>query len=128
MDVGTFEIPMSGGRDSWSSPLETEPKDPAQAIWGALDEVLDPELPVSLVELGLVYGVEYSPEVVTVTITFTATACPCMEFIREDIEDRLKQEPWIRRVRIEETWTPPWTIARINKSGRAKLRAAGVAA
>jgi metal-sulfur cluster biosynthetic enzyme len=118
----------SGGRDQWSPPLETAPADPVAAAWEALGEVLDPEIPISLVELGLVSGVEHEGGVVRVDITFTATACPCMEFIREDITDRLEQEPWIREVRIEEVWSPPWTTERISPEGRRKLRTLGVSA
>jgi metal-sulfur cluster biosynthetic enzyme len=98
------------------------------ATWRALGEVLDPEIPISLVELGLIYGLDYTDGVVEVVVTFTATACPCMEFIREDITDRLEQEPWIREVRIEEVWSPPWTTDRISPEGRRKLRTLGVSA
>ena len=118
----------SGGRDQWSAPAEVAPADPLAATWGALDEVLDPEIPISLVELGLIYGLDYTDGVVRVDVTFTATACPCMEFIREDITDRLEQESWIREVRIEEVWSPPWTIDRISPEGRRKLRTLGVSA
>ena len=54
--------------------------------------MLDPELPISLVDLGLIYGVEIIDGEVRVSLTFTATACPCMEFINEDVRDRLEQE------------------------------------
>jgi len=118
----------SGGRDLWKPPLTVAPADPLAATRDALGEVLDPEIPISLIELGLVYGVEYLDGVVTVRLTFTATACPCMEFIREDITDRLEQEPWIRGVRIEEVWSPPWTTDLISSEGRRKLRTMGVSA
>lgn len=117
---------VSGGRDKWSDPLPTVPADPAAATWACLREVLDPEIPISLVDLGLVYAVEVRNEVATVTITFTATACPCMEFIREDITDRLLRESWLRRVEISEVWDPPWTNNRITPEGREKLRQLGV--
>ena len=117
---------MSGGRDLWSPPLPEPPDDPEEALWAALDEVLDPELPISLVELGLVYGATLDEGVATVRLTFTATACPCMEFIREDVTDRLEQESWIREARIEEVWDPPWTSARVTEVGRQKLRSLGV--
>lgn len=119
---------MSGGRDLWSPPMESTPPDPEEAVWACLQEVLDPEIPISLVELGLVYGVEIAHGVVEVRLTFTATACPCMEFIREDVTDRLEQEPWVERVRIEEVWDPPWTTDRISEEGRRKLRTMGVGA
>ena len=118
---------LSGGRDVWSPPLESTPDDPRAAVWAALDEVLDPELPISLVELGLVYGAAIDDQgVATVELTFTATACPCMEFIKEDVTDRLEQESWVRSVRIEEVWSPPWTTSRITEEGRKKLRSLGV--
>ncbi len=119
-------IPAGGGRDAWSPPREVAPPEREAAVWGALDEVLDPELPISLVELGLVYGVEVDSATVRVMITYTATGCPCMDFIREDVSARLEQEPWVDEVRIDEVWSPPWTTARITESGRAKLKSSGV--
>lgn len=119
---------MSGGRDQWSAPLETAPSDPHDAARAALAEVLDPEIPISLIDLGLIYGLEYDAGVVRVRLTYTATACPCMEFIREDITDRLAQESWIQSVELEEVWDPPWTNERISPEGRDKLRSLGVGA
>jgi metal-sulfur cluster biosynthetic enzyme len=51
-----------------------------------------------------------------------------MEFIREDITDRLEQETWIQSVEIHEVWDPPWTTERISPEGRDKLRSLGVGA
>lgn len=118
----------SGGRDLWSPPLSAAPPDPEQAVWACLREVLDPEIPISLVDLGLIYGVAVSDGRARVSLTYTATACPCMAFIQEDVTDRLSQEPWIDAVEIEEVWSPPWTSQRISPEGRAKLRAMGVGA
>jgi metal-sulfur cluster biosynthetic enzyme len=118
----------SGGRDRWSAPLSSRPPDPAGAVRRALNEVLDPEIPISLVELGLVYGVEWRDGTARVELSYTATACPCMEFIREDVTDRLEREPWIERVELVDVWSPPWTTDRITPEGRAKLRHLGVSA
>lgn len=118
----------SGGRDVWTGPLDDVPDDPLQATWDALREVLDPEMPISLVDLGLIYGLELEEGVVKIQLTFTATACPCMEFIREDIRDRLEPEPWVDRVEIEEVWSPPWTTNMITPEGRATLKRYGVTA
>lgn len=117
---------VSGGRDLWSAPLSSHPDDPRAAVWDALREVLDPELPISLVDLGLIYAVRWDAGRVEIDLTFTATACPCMEFIREDIRDRLEAEPWIDGVTIEEVWDPPWTAERITERGRALLKTLGV--
>jgi metal-sulfur cluster biosynthetic enzyme len=118
----------SGGRDQWSAPLEAPPADAGAAALELLGEVLDPEIPISLVDLGLVYGVEVREGVAEVRLTYTATACPCMEFIREDVTDRLERERWIREVRLIEVWDPPWTAERITPEGRRKLRRLGVGA
>lgn len=119
---------ISGGRDQWSEPLTEAPADPVEGVWACLGEVLDPEIPISLVDLGLIYGVTFENGVVEIDLTFTATACPCMEFIREDISDRLLSEPWIASVHLEEVWEPGWTRDRITDRGREQLRALGVGA
>lgn len=116
----------SGGRDLWSEPLPQPPEDREAGVRELLHEVLDPELPISLVDLGLIYDVRYRDGRVEVDLTFTATACPCMEFIREDVRDRLLMESWIREVEIRDVWDPPWTRERISDRGRAQLRDLGV--
>ena len=123
---GRIATHKSGGRDRWTGLLTEMPADRIEATWAALDEVLDPELPISLVELGLIYDVELIEEIARVQVTFTSTACPCIEFIREDLIDRLEIEPWINKVEIVEVWDPPWTTERVTSAGRAKLGQLGV--
>lgn len=106
----------------WDSP----PADLREAAWRALHEVPDPEFPISLPDLGLVYEVEAEGSTVRVTVSFTASACPCIEFIKWDIRERLLEEPGIDEVIIEVTWDPPWTTGRITERGRTALRRAGV--
>jgi phenylacetate-CoA oxygenase PaaJ subunit len=108
--------------------LSETPADLVGATWDALNEVLDPEIPISLVELGLIYGLDLQDGVARLKITFTATGCPGMEFIREDITDRLETEHWIDKVEIEEVWSPPWTTEMITPQGRARLKQYGVTA
>lgn len=99
-----------------------------ERLWQALREVPDPEIPVSLVDLGLIYAVRLADDgVAEVELTFTATACPCMAFIRQDVTERLLREPGVREVRIEEVWNPPWTKARVTPAGRARLKELGIA-
>ncbi len=97
-------------------------------LWSALKQVRDPELPISVVDLGIVYAIRRDGERVQVDLTFTATACPCMEFIREDIRARLLQEPGVLEVAIREVWDPPWTSERMTAEGKAVLRSFGIAA
>jgi metal-sulfur cluster biosynthetic enzyme len=97
-------------------------------LWAALREVRDPELPVSLVDLGLIYAIRWSGTRAEVEMTFTATACPCMDFMLEDVRERLLAEPGVEEVEIRVVWDPPWTTARISEEGRAVLARHGVAA
>jgi metal-sulfur cluster biosynthetic enzyme len=95
-------------------------------LWDALREVMDPEIPISLVDLGLIYDIRQDGGSVEVDLTFTATACPCMAFIHFDIQDRLQREPGVEDVVVNEVWTPAWTKARITPEGRETLRTFGV--
>jgi metal-sulfur cluster biosynthetic enzyme len=97
-----------------------------QRIWLALREVMDPEIPVSLVDLGLICAVRHNAGVAEVDVTFTATACPCMEFIHADIRERLLAEPEIDEVRIRDVWERPWTTERMTAAGRASLKQFGM--
>jgi metal-sulfur cluster biosynthetic enzyme len=100
----------------------------AAHLWEALREVRDPEMPISIVDLGLVYGIRAHSGRATVDLTFTATGCPCMEFIEHDVRERLLREPDVDEVEIRVVWDPPWTRARMTEEGRAILRTMGVAA
>jgi metal-sulfur cluster biosynthetic enzyme len=99
---------------------------PRTPLWDALREVNDPEIPISLVDLGLIYGIRQEGEMVEVDLTFTATGCPCTVFIRQDIEERLLREPGVEKVSIREVWNPPWTKERVTPAGRAALKKFGV--
>ena len=98
------------------------------SVWAALKEVMDPEFPISLVDLGLIYDVRRRERTVEIDLTFTATACPCMEFIHEDIRERLLRMPDVDEVKINQVWDPPWTADRISEEGKRVLKKCGVAA
>jgi metal-sulfur cluster biosynthetic enzyme len=96
-------------------------------LWAALAEVQDPEMPVNLVDLGVIYGIVESDGLVEVDLTFTAMGCPASDFILEDVRDRLLSEPGVREVHINVVWDPPWTVARMTQDGRDALEAWGLA-
>jgi metal-sulfur cluster biosynthetic enzyme len=98
-----------------------------ELLWAALSEVRDPEMPVSLVDLGVIYGIAEHDGVVDVDLTFTAMGCPASEFILEDIRERLLREPGVTDVRIKVVWDPPWTVARMTEAGRDALESWGLA-
>ena len=95
-------------------------------VW--MKDVLDPELPISIIDMGLIYDVRVDGRAVELDITFTATACPCADFIMDDIRTRLLQEPACDKVQINIVWDPPWTNDRLSPEGRELLRAYGVSA
>lgn len=103
-----------------------------ERYWRALKEVLDPELPISVVDMGLIYDIRETRDggvsSLEVTMTFTATACPCMELMLMDVEDRLREEDGVGRVAVDVVWDPPWTRAMITDEGRATLKKYGIAA
>ncbi len=96
-------------------------------LWVALAEVQDPEMPVNLVDLGVIYGIAESNGVVEVDLTFTAMGCPASDFILEDVRERLMREADVREVRVNVVWDPPWTVARMTQDGRDALEAWGLA-
>jgi len=97
-----------------------------ERIWSALAEINDPEMPVNLVDLGLIYGVTVDGGRVRVRLTFTAMGCPASDMILGDIRERLLAEPGIEELRLEVVWDPPWTSARLSDDGREALRAWGL--
>jgi len=98
------------------------------ALWDALRDVMDPELPVSVVDMGLIVDLREQDGCVELALTFTAMGCPAMEFIIDDIRARLLREPGIREVQIEVVWDPVWTKARLSEDGVDILRSWGVSA
>ncbi|HEY1277337.1 MAG TPA: metal-sulfur cluster assembly factor [Thermoleophilaceae bacterium] len=99
-------------------------------IWEALRGVEDPEIPISVVGLGLIVAVAYVPgeRRADLRITFTAMGCPAMEFIEEDIREALLADPEIDAVEIEVVWDPVWTKDRIRAEARETMRRLGVVA
>jgi metal-sulfur cluster biosynthetic enzyme len=100
----------------------------APALWDALRDVTDPEIPISIVDMGLVVDLREHAGVVDLKLTFTAMGCPAMEFIMDDIRARLLQEPDIKEVRIDIVWDPVWTKARLSEEGIDILRTWGISA
>jgi metal-sulfur cluster biosynthetic enzyme len=93
----------------------------------ALRDVDDPEMPVNIVDLGMVYGVRRDAGLVTVDLTFTAMGCPASEFILDDVRERLLREPGVDQVAINIVWDPPWSTKRMTQAGRDALEMWGVA-
>jgi metal-sulfur cluster biosynthetic enzyme len=99
-------------------------------LWTALQDVEDPEIPISVVGMGLIVSIAYreSERAVDLQLTFTAMGCPATDFIEDDIRERLLAEPEVDEVRIEVVWDPVWTRSRIRADARARMRSLGIVA
>jgi metal-sulfur cluster biosynthetic enzyme len=129
---------MNHTNDLDAGDSESDPQDSAvgiqhsavvAGIWQALREVEDPEIPVSLVDMGLIVAVDFDPPSRTarLTITYTAMGCPAMEMIQDDIRRRVLREPRVEAVEIDVVWDPVWTRKRLSESARAAMRELGIA-
>jgi metal-sulfur cluster biosynthetic enzyme len=96
-----------------------------EAIREALGEVLDPEYPISLVDLGLIRGIAVEGATVQIKLTYTCMGCPAQEMIQDDVRERLLRLPGVERVEIEVVWEP-WSRRDITPDGLIRLRAVGV--
>jgi metal-sulfur cluster biosynthetic enzyme len=89
----------------------------------ALRDVVDPELGINVVDLGLVYGVDVSDRVATIDMTLTSAACPLTDVIEDQARDAL--DGIVTDFRINWVWMPPWGPENITEDGREQLRALG---
>jgi len=80
-----------------------------EKIWEALKGVMDPELGVSIVDLGLVYDVRFEKGVAEVEMTLTSPGCPLAPIIDREVRGALAKLPDIRTLTIDLVWDPPWT-------------------
>jgi len=97
----------------------------AKDVRGALKEVLDPEYPISLVDLGLIRGIEVDGSTARIKLTYTCMGCPAMDMIQDDVRDRLLQMDGIDGVDIEVVWDS-WSRKDISEDGLIQLRKVGV--
>lgn len=95
---------------------------PRADVMQALETVLDPELDLDIVSLGLVYGVDLRADgSVGVTLTMTTPACPLSEQIISDVEEALHAHASPSRVEVELVWDPPWTPERMSERAKQEL-------
>ncbi|WP_458190438.1 1,2-phenylacetyl-CoA epoxidase subunit PaaD [Haladaptatus sp. NG-WS-4] len=107
-------------------------------VWDALYDIEDPEMPISIVDLGLIYGVQCetppeSPEAgdaagtkVTVVMTLTYTGCPARKMLTEEIEEDVAAVDGVESADLELVWSPPWTIEMVTEQGKDDLREFGL--
>jgi metal-sulfur cluster biosynthetic enzyme len=95
-------------------------------ILKVLKEIKDPEIPLDIVNLGLVYGVKVRDGVAHIEMTLTVQGCPARQFFAEHIRRKvLEKFPQLKDVVVEFVFEPPWTKEKISEEGREQLRRLG---
>jgi probable FeS assembly SUF system protein SufT len=97
-----------------------------QRVWDQLRRCFDPEIPVNIVELGLIYDCAVEPLAgggykAEVHFTLTAQGCGMGEFLKEDIRGKLLKVPGIREVQVDLVWDPPWNQSRMSGTAKQQL-------
>ncbi|QGH35640.1 DUF59 domain-containing protein [Gracilibacillus salitolerans] len=91
-------------------------------LMGALENVIDPELGIDIVNLGLVYGVDLDDEgIATVTMTLTAMGCPLAGHIEQDVKRVMEDLPEVKDTEVNIVWNPPWSKDRMSRYAKIAL-------
>jgi FeS assembly SUF system protein len=92
------------------------------AIVEALKSVYDPEIPVNIYELGLIYGLDITPESdVIVRMTLTTPSCPVAGSLPGEVETVVREVEGVRDVEVELVWDPPWTPDKLSEAAKLEL-------
>ncbi len=93
-----------------------------EAVVAALKEIFDPEIPVNIYDLGLIYGVDVDDNAgVNVTMTLTTPHCPVAESMPAEVEMRVSAVPGVRDAEVNLVWDPPWDPAKMSDEARLEL-------
>ena len=104
----------------------SNPSSTQAEILEALKVVRDPEIPVNVVDLGLIYGVEMNDEGhVDIDMTLTSMGCPVQDMIQADAELAAMKVEGVKSVSVEFVWSPPWSPAKMSEDGKKQMRMFG---
>src|SRR3954471_10168661 len=113
---------MSHTHATWTPDGETPPKPTEDAVIAAIAEVFDPEIPVDIYELGLIYAVEIGDDgKVKVEMTLTTPSCPSAQELPGQVEESIRMVPGVTDVEVEVVWDPPWDQGRMSEDARLAL-------
>lgn len=108
-----------------ADPITNNPRLPliieAEAI-EALRTVYDPEIPVNIYEMGLIYELKVSPEgAIYARMTLTSPMCPVAETLPPEVEEKLRQVPGVTNVKLDLVWEPPWSLDLMSEEAKLQL-------
>ena len=90
-------------------------------IIGAIKKVYDPEIPVNIWDLGLIYNIEIKPKEIVITMTFTSPTCPMMEEMLAQVQEYTEEVSQGVPVFVELVWDPPWDLSKMSEAARLEL-------
>lgn len=104
------------------SESQPEPESIRGTVIEALETVFDPEIPVNIYAMGLIYGIEVSEDGrVKITMTLTSPMCPVAESLPAEVEAKVRAIPGVRDAEIDLVWDPPWDPSRMSEAARLQL-------
>jgi FeS assembly SUF system protein len=107
---------------SWTPTGETPAKPTETAVIDAIATVYDPEIPVNIYELGLIYAIDIDDAgAIKVEMTLTAPACPSAQELPEQVRDAVMAVPGVASCEVETVWDPPWDPSRMSEEARLQL-------
>jgi len=92
-----------------------------EEVWSTLRQVIDPEIGLSIVDLGLIYSVEVKDSEIKVKMTLTNPACPLQSYLKAQVKEAISKLPGIKKVEVQLVFEPAWTPERMSAEARKKL-------
>jgi FeS assembly SUF system protein len=121
-DVSSSDGAASGTHATWTPDGSAEPRPTEDTLIAAIATVYDPEIPVNIYELGLIYAVEINDAgAVKVEMTLTAPACPSAQELPEQVQHAVMAVPGVTSCEVETVWDPPWDMTRMSEEARLQL-------
>jgi FeS assembly SUF system protein len=114
--------PTEPAPGSWTPDGAVEPRPTEDAIISACASVYDPEIPVNIYELGLIYAIELSDaDRVKIEMSLTAPGCPSAQELPDQVRDAVMAVPGVVSCDVEVVWDPPWDPSRMSEDARLSL-------
>jgi len=93
----------------------------SEQVYEVLRNCYDPEIPINLVDLGLIYDVKVDDDNVNVVMTLTARGCPAHSFISEQVRQEVAKIAGVKSAHVQVVWDPPWSISRLSDAAKKQL-------
>jgi metal-sulfur cluster biosynthetic enzyme len=95
-------------------------------VWEALYDIEDPEMPISIVDLGLIYGVDVTDGVATIDMTLTYSGCPARDMLMDEVEADVEAIDGIDGTQVRLVWSPEWSLEMVTDQGEDDLKEFGL--